>query len=280
MGTGMFTPPGQVPAVPVGDSGAPSIYNVPGYGVQKSNFGEGEEMPGFGTGFAEPGQVGGETKFNPTGLMRISGAYHDAAAAEQQRQLQMRGMQMQQAQQLQQTAMGGGPTAATGLMQQNAALAQQNAMAAARMSGGNPADQAAAIRNASTSAALNTNSVGGAIGAQKANEMNAAQNQLSGLYAGMRGQDMQQQAMQQQLQSEYMKAGMTAAQAQYAASLQYQQMASNNYNAAAGLNAQTAMGNANINAGFAAQGMQQQQAAVSGGTSAAAGLLGLAAMAA
>jgi hypothetical protein len=237
--------PNQQPGAALAAGNDPSAVNS-SYNATAYNTGDvGLNAYNQGLGYGSGQQWGNQNrKLNPTQLMQEERNYAGLAGGDRASQEAARQMQMQQAAALQQTAAGNGPSVATGMMQQNNAMAQQNAMAAARMATGNPAEQAAAYRNASTNAALATNNISAQIGQVKAGEMLGAQGQLTGLYGGLRGQDLQQQQMAQQAQMGFLNAGMTAEQQEQSNALALANLNSANYNSAQGLNQATATGNA------------------------------------
>jgi hypothetical protein len=190
--------------------------------------------------------------------------YAGQAAADRSNQLGARGQQEGYLAQLQNAYAGNGPSQAQAVLQQGAGRAAADAMSLARSGGGNPALQAANMRNAQRVGAAGITNAGANAAQIKSQEQQNALNQMGGAIQGVRGQDLQSQQLGMGGEQGYLGAQQHAADEQLGASQNQQALNSANYNAAQG-----------INAGVAQQNAQANQAMLGGVMGAAGGALAL-----
>jgi len=183
---------------------------------------------------------------------------------------QQQGVNAQQsayAQMLQNAAMGNGPSAAQGLLQQGADRAAAQSISLARSGGGNPAQQAAAMRAAMQQGAGAMTSAGAQAAQLKAQEQQAAMGMMGNALGQQRSQDLASMGQGNAMTNAYLGDAMQQSQAQLDANMQQQQLNSQNYNAAQNINAGVAANQAAAGGQIFGAGVEGLEGVATGGAS-------------
>ena len=143
--------------------------------------------------------------------------------------------------------MGSNTSAAQGVLQQGLNASNQGAMSLARSQGGNPAQQAAALRGAQMQMAQNSGNAGAQAAQLQGQQQQAAAQMQGQALAGMSGQDLSQAQLGGQLQQAGMNNVVQAGGYDLQGQISNNQINSSNYNAAQGLNQSTEAANSAAN---------------------------------
>lgn len=143
--------------------------------------------------------------------------------------------------------MGSNNSAAQAQLQQGVNAANSSALSLARSAGGNPAQQAAALRNAQMTQAGNIQNAGAQSAQLQAQQQQAAAALQGGVLQNMSGQDLTQAQLAAQQQQGYLGSQLGAAGQDLQAQEANNALNSSNFNAAQGLNQSTSASNAATN---------------------------------
>ncbi len=142
---------------------------------------------------------------------------------------------------------GSGTSAAQGMLQAGTNAANASAQSLARGSGGNPAQQAAALRQAQAQQATNITGASNNAAQLQAQQQATALGMQGNALQGMTSTDLQQQQLAAQLGQNYLGAQIGVGGQQLQSQEANNALNSNNFNTAQGINAGISQGNAAAN---------------------------------